>query len=84
MTQPQTFEITVNGESVSVTSGGTLTGLVAEVTHREIDAVGQAVDGKRLGVAVARNQEIVARSKWSGTVLESGDQIEIVTAVQGG
>ena len=36
------------------------------------------------GVAVARNAEVVHRSQWHGTALADGDDIELVTAVQGG
>jgi sulfur carrier protein len=33
---------------------------------------------------VARNAEVVPRSQWHGTALADGDDIELVTAVQGG
>ena len=36
------------------------------------------------GVAVARNGEVVPRSAWTGTALESGDRLEILTAAAGG
>ncbi len=36
------------------------------------------------GIAVARNGEVVPKSTWDGTVLSSGDRIEIVTAAAGG
>ena len=36
------------------------------------------------GVAVARNGDVVPRSRWADTVLEPGDIIEIVTAAAGG
>jgi sulfur carrier protein len=36
------------------------------------------------GVAVARNGDVVPRSSWDGTRIDSGDQIEIVTAAAGG
>jgi sulfur carrier protein len=36
------------------------------------------------GIAVARNGEIVPKSRWAGTRVTTGDQIEIVTAAAGG
>jgi len=36
------------------------------------------------GVAVARNGEVVPKSRWGDTHLVPGDRIEIVTAVAGG
>lgn len=76
--------ITMNGDQRTVASGMTVTELVSELTGRPIASDGRATDGTRLGVAVARNATVVPRSKWSSTLLASGDDIEIVTAVQGG
>ena len=78
-----TVIIFVNGQKRTV-SGGTVTDLVAEITGRPIETDGRAADGGRLGVAVARNAAIVPRSLWSTTGLTAGDEIEIVSAVQGG
>jgi sulfur carrier protein len=36
------------------------------------------------GVAAAVNGEVVRRTAWASTQLADGDQIEVVTAVQGG
>jgi sulfur carrier protein len=36
------------------------------------------------GIAVARNGDIVPRSRWDQTPIATGDQIEIVTAAAGG
>jgi sulfur carrier protein len=36
------------------------------------------------GVAAAVNGEVVRRAAWLGTQLADGDEIEVVTAVQGG
>jgi sulfur carrier protein len=36
------------------------------------------------GIAVALNMSIVPKSKWEETVIHENDEIEIVTAVQGG
>ena len=79
-----TVIISVNGQKRTVLPGGTVTDLVAEITGRRIETGGHAVDGGRLGVAVARNAAVVPRSLWWTTELTAGDEIEIVTAVQGG
>lgn len=75
--------ITVNGED-SVTTAADLLHLVAELTGRQLAPTGQPVDGSRLGVAVAVNAAVVPRSQWFGKALIQGDDVELVTAVQGG
>jgi sulfur carrier protein len=84
VTEPRPAEITVNGSTRPLASDETITDLVSAVTGRSIAADGRALDGRRLGVAVARNAEVVPRSRWAETTLTPGDGIEIVTAVQGG
>jgi sulfur carrier protein len=64
--------ITVNGEAEDVDDGTTVAALVAR--HRE----------SHRGVAVARNEEVVPRSRWDDTVVAEGDRFEILTAAQGG
>lgn len=41
-------------------------------------------DPEQPGIAVAMNGEVVPRAEWTGRSIEPGDEIEIVTAVQGG
>ncbi|MEV4219671.1 sulfur carrier protein ThiS [Nonomuraea sp. NPDC049725] len=36
------------------------------------------------GVAVAVNDEVVARGAWETTALRDSDRVEVLTAVQGG
>ena len=64
--------VTVNGEAETLAAGTTVADLVAR--HRESPR----------GVAVARNEEVVSRSRWADTVLVDGDRCEILTAAQGG
>ncbi|KQQ90395.1 sulfur carrier protein ThiS [Pseudarthrobacter sp. SL88] len=78
------MNITLNGAPRTVADGASITALVSEVTGRALAADGQATDGQRLGVAVAHNSEVVPRSQWHGTALADGDDVELVTAVQGG
>lgn len=78
------MKVTVNGEARSVTGGTTLLSVVAEVTGRDLTDTGQPADGTRLGVAVAHNQDIARRTSWHDRLLNDGDDVEVVTAVQGG
>ncbi len=75
--------ITLNGASTE-SSTRVLLELVAAVTGRDIDRSGRPADGGRLGVAAAVNAEVVPRRAWAATALEPGDDVEIITAVQGG
>ena len=66
------MKLTVNGEPHEVPAGATVDQVVATVT------------GQPSGVAAAVNGEVVPRRDWPGTELGDGDQVEVVTAVQGG
>ncbi|MEI7858869.1 MAG: sulfur carrier protein ThiS [Acidimicrobiales bacterium] len=63
---------TVNGEPYDLSSGLTVSGLVA------------AWCPSPRGVAVAIDSEVVPRSTWDTTLIEPGATIEIVTAAAGG
>lgn len=78
------MSITVNGKPRPADGSLLLRQLVAEVTGRELTETGQPADGRRLGVAVAHNSEVVPRGRWSAVEITDGDDVEIVTAVQGG
>ena len=64
--------VTVNGDPRDISPGATLA-----------DLVGQLTESPR-GVAAAVNGDVVRRAAWESTRLAAGDQIEVVTAVQGG
>ncbi len=78
------MNITLNGQQHTVADGASITMLVSQVTGRTLAADGQACDGGKLGVAVAHNAQVVPRSQWFATALADGDDVELVTAVQGG
>jgi sulfur carrier protein len=78
------MNIILNGAPHTVAVGASISTLVSQVTGRPLAADGQATDGGKLGVAVARNAEVVPRSQWFATALADGDDVELVTAVQGG
>jgi sulfur carrier protein len=78
------MNIRLNGLEHRVPDGASVSTLVTQVTGRTLAPNGQSADGGRLGIAVARNAGVVPRSQWHGTALADGDDIELVTAVQGG
>ena len=63
----------VNGSERTVADGTTVRDLV------ELLGVAAA-----RGVAVARNGDVLLRSEWDTTPVESGDRLEVLHAVQGG
>jgi sulfur carrier protein len=65
--------ITANGQPRHLPAGTCLSALVRELCG-----------GERPGVAAAVNGEIVRRAEWADRVLADGDEVEIVTATQGG
>ena len=67
-----TVRVRLNGEPCELTDGSTLVQAVAKLT------------AAAAGVAAAVNGEVVPRGSWNATPLRDGDQVEIVTAVQGG
>ena len=64
--------VKLNGQSRDLPDGSTVAQAVTELT---------AASG---GVAAAVNGDVVPRGSWTVTRLRDGDQIEVVTAVQGG
>jgi sulfur carrier protein len=66
------IEVKLNGEPHELPGGASLAQAVAELT---------AAAG---GVAAAVNGDVVPRGSWAATPLRDGDQVEVVTAVQGG
>ena len=66
------MKVLVNGDPREVEAGTTVADLVA------------ALVGQPTGIAVALNGEVVPRGAWPSRPLAEGDQVEVVTAVQGG
>jgi sulfur carrier protein len=66
---------------MTVTVNGTARDLPAGITLA--DVVGQLTQSAK-GVAAAVNGEVVPRRAWPATELAELDEVEIVTAVQGG
>ena len=69
---PAAITIQLNGEDREIPEGLTLAGLL-ERLNLPADRV-----------AVERNREIVPRARWTETVLQPGDNLEVVHLVGGG
>ncbi|MCB9886941.1 MAG: sulfur carrier protein ThiS [Planctomycetes bacterium] len=69
---PDLIDLTVNGEPRTAPRGSTVADLVASLQLQPQQ------------VAVERNKLIVRRADHAATVLEPGDQLEIVTFFGGG
>ena len=65
-------QVKLNGEPRELSDGATVAEAVAQVTDLAS------------GVAAAVNGDVVPRGSWDTTQLSDGDQVEVVTAVQGG
>jgi len=72
MSETQTIEIVLNGESRQVDPGLTVLSLLGQL----------GIDPER--VAVEMNREIVRQPDWSRSAVDPGAQIEIVQFVGGG
>ena len=66
------MKVVVNGNQQAVPDGATVADVVRVVTS------------VARGVAVAVNGEVVPRAGWRGAALRDGDQVEVLTAAQGG
>ena len=66
------LQVKLNGEPRELPDGSTIAQAVAKLTAAPA------------GVAAALNGDVVPRGSWAGTPLHDGDQVEVVTAVQGG
>jgi sulfur carrier protein len=66
------MQVTLNGEPHSWPASKSLAEAVAVLTSAT------------RGVAAAVNGEVVRRAAWASTQLADGDQVEVLTAVQGG
>jgi sulfur carrier protein len=67
-----TVTVTINGERRDIPSGTTVEQLIRQVTDQV------------KGIAAAVNGEVVPRREWPAVALADRDQVEVVTAVQGG
>lgn len=68
------MQLQVNGEIKSLDSVASLAGLLEKLD----------IDLASAGIAVAVNETVVPKSLWPERMLNDGDKIEIIQAVQGG
>ncbi|MBT2500391.1 sulfur carrier protein ThiS [Agromyces sp. ISL-38] len=78
------IDVHVNGSAMMLPEPTTVGALVALLTGRALDEHGAALDGEPLGIAVAVNEAVVPRGRWSARGLVVGDRVEVLTAAQGG
>ena len=64
--------ITLNNDTLELAEGTTLTQML------------EKIEQDKPGVAVALNQQVVARSQWSTQQLESNDKVTLFQAIAGG
>lgn len=73
---------TVSVDAIELWVNGERRRLVAADIRSLVAALGLDPAGR--GLAVARNGEVVPRSRWETTMLAPDDRIDVVGAVQGG
>ena len=78
------IDVELNGQPAALSPGATIRDLVAEHTGKQLSDAGHALDGTRLGVAVAVNGTVVPRSAWAAHTVAADCRIDLVTAAQGG
>ena len=66
---------------MEVMINGTLRQVPEEIS---LDRAVSLISTSATGIAVAVNGEVVRRASWPGHRLAPGDEIEVLTAVQGG
>lgn len=67
------MDITVNGATRSVPDSTTVASLATAL-------LGPVHDG----IAIARNGTVLPPGSWAGQVVQAGDRLEVITALQGG
>jgi sulfur carrier protein len=65
------MRVTVNGEQ-------------REIASVSVDALLAELDYEGTHFAIAVNYDVLPKSRWAGTRLQAGDEIEIITPRQGG
>jgi sulfur carrier protein len=65
------MRVTVNGEQ-------------REIASRSVEALLSELEYEGTHFAIAVNYDVLPRSQWAQTPLQTGDEIEIITPRQGG
>ncbi|MGO8913533.1 MAG: sulfur carrier protein ThiS [Bradyrhizobium sp.] len=61
-----------------------INGEAREIASRRVDALLGELDYEGTHFAIAVNYDVLPKSRWAETVLQTGDEIEIITPRQGG
>ena len=69
------MDIKLNGKDHQLVEGST--SLLSLLSNNGLDPA-------MPGIAVAINFNVIPRSQWPETIIEAGDEIELITARQGG
>jgi sulfur carrier protein len=59
-------------------------GEAREIASARVDALLSELDYEGTHFAIALNFDVLPRSRWAETALQTGDEIEIITPRQGG
>jgi sulfur carrier protein len=59
-------------------------GEAREIASSRVDALLGELDYQGTHFAIALNYDVLPRSRWAETALNTGDEIEIITPRQGG
>jgi sulfur carrier protein len=68
------MKLRVNGEERELPEVRTITELLRSLS----------IQPERGGIAVAQNDRVIPRARWTDTPVREGDRLEIIHAVQGG
>ena len=74
------MNVIINGQPRLMADGSSLADAIALAVSPDPGPTGIA----SAGIAVAVNGEVVTRARWPSVLIGTGDEVEIVTAVQGG
>ena len=67
------MKVNINGKMTEITKDTTVVDLIIKLCGTN-----------PVGVAVAKNGQIIRRSQWNETTIEEGDSLEILHATSGG
>ncbi len=77
------IDIQLNGETFSIEANSSIEQLLIAM-GKAIDSASEESTRKFGAMAVELNAEIVPRDQFGQTILNSGDEVEVVTLVGGG
>lgn len=68
------IELTINGKAATLSAPATLLDVLQYL----------GIPTDRTGVAIAVGYDVIPRTAWTETGVNAGDEVEVVTATQGG